>query len=170
MAKRVPSETRRLTRSEASRLGVSYGAKRRVNKSVKHVTHKTVLYTDRQVATAKLVRRTGNKKITRESASKSNTERRTLKKGGNVIEFKRLSSAELFKNLKKYRDKIVLLHFNSTGSDAMYNGRVLSAGEWVSGGERITARELLTEEGFSNYLEDSRVEGTIKEYGLIVYL
>jgi hypothetical protein len=172
MAKRVsvPAETRRLTRAEASRLGVSYSAKRRVNKSVKHVSRKTRLYTDREVATARVRVKTGNKKATRESAAKANREERTLKKGGHVIEFKNLTSAQLFKTLRKYRDKVVILHFQSSGSASMYDGHTIAAGSWVSGAERITARELLTEDGFDEYLEFSRVEGTIKNYGLIVYL
>jgi hypothetical protein len=170
MAKRVPSETRRLTRSEASRLGVSYGAKRRVNKSVKHVTHKTVLYTDRQVAEARLRVRTGDKKITREKAAKANTETRSLKKGGKVIEFKKLDKAALFKLLRKYRDKLVMLHFRGGNSGAMYKGKDISTEDtWHSGQERITARELLDPDNFADYMEGSNVDD-IKTYGLVVYL
>jgi hypothetical protein len=170
MAKRVPSETRRLTRSEASRLGVSYGAKRRVSKSVKHVTRRTVLYTDRQVATAKLVRRTGNKKITREKASKANIETRSLKKGGKVIEFKKLDAPALFKLLRKYRDKLVMLRFRGGNSGAMYKGKDISSEDtWHSGQERIIARELLEPDNFADYMEGSNLED-IKTFGLIVYL
>jgi uncharacterized protein (DUF2147 family) len=169
MAKRVPSETRRLTRAEASRLGVSYGAKRRVSKSVKHVTRKTVLYTDRQVATAKLRAKTGNKKATRESAHKANVETRTLKKGGEVIEYKNLTAQNLHKMLRKYRDKQVILHFKGGGSAAMYDGKHLAAGQWVSGADRIYARELLDPHNFDQYLEDSRIEEA-SAFGLIVYL
>jgi hypothetical protein len=170
MAKRVPSETRRLTRAEASRLGVSYGAKRRVSKSVKHVTRKTVLYTDRQVATAKLRVKTGNKKATRENVSKANIEERSLKKGGRVIEFKKLNHSQLTKLLKKYRDKFVMLHFKGGNSGAMYKGMDISTEDtWHSGQERITARELLDPDNFADYLEGSNVED-IKTFGLIVYL
>jgi hypothetical protein len=170
MARRVPSETRRLTRVEASRLGVSYGAKRRVNKSVKHVTSKTVLYTDRQVATEKLVRKTGNKKITREKASQANIEERSLKKGGRVIEFKKLDRSQLTKLLKKYRNKLVMLHFRGGNSGAMYKGKDISTEDtWHSGQERITARELLDPDNFADYLEGSNVDD-IKTFGLIVYL
>jgi hypothetical protein len=170
VAKRVPSETRRLTKAEAHRLGVSHSAKRRVSKSVKHVTRKTVLYTDRQVAEARLRVRTGNKKITREAASKANIEQRTLKKGGKVIEFKKLDKAALFKLLRKYKDKLVLLHFKGGNTGAMYKGKDISTDDtWHSGQERITARELLDADNFADYLEGSDVED-IKTFGLIVYL
>jgi hypothetical protein len=172
MAKRVsvPAETRRLTRAEASRLGVSYSAKRRVNKSVKHVSRKTRLYTDREVATARVRVKTGDKKATRESASEANIEKRTLKKGGNVIEFKKLNKAALFKLLRKYKNNIVMLHFKGGNTGAMYKGRDISTEDtWHSGQERITARELLDPDNFADYLEGSDVED-IKTFGLIVYL
>jgi hypothetical protein len=170
MAKRVPSETRRLTRSEASRLGVSYGAKRRVSKSVKHVTRKTVLYTDRQVATSKLRVKTGNKKATRESAHKANVEERTLKNSGNkVIEFKNLDKANFHKMLRKYRDKVVMVHFKGGEAGQDYKGSRLGTGQWVSGHERILARELLDSANFDDYMDGSGVD-EIKTFGLIVYL
>jgi hypothetical protein len=70
MAKRkpeVPLLTRRLTRKEAQRRSVSYSAKRRVAADVKRVTKNTKLYSDREVATAKIRRSSGNVKATRET-------------------------------------------------------------------------------------------------------
>lgn len=52
--KKSPIKYRRLTKAEAARLGVSHKAKRRVDASIKRVTKTTKLYTDRQVAEAKL--------------------------------------------------------------------------------------------------------------------
>jgi hypothetical protein len=174
MAKRVsvPAETRRLTRAEASRLGVSYSSKRRVNKSVPKgkATKRNRLYTDREVAEARIRKKTGDKKATRESASIANIEHRTLKKSGSgVIEFKKQSKAQLIKNLKKYRDKYVILHFRGNTTGALYKGQDLGPTSWVSAHSRITARELLNPDHFKDYVEDSYVEN-ITEYGLVVYL
>ena len=63
----VPLQTRRLTRSEAAARGVSYAAKRRVRADIKRVAKRTRLYTDREVATAKIRRKTGNLRATRET-------------------------------------------------------------------------------------------------------
>ena len=63
----VPLQTRRLTRSEAAARGVSYTAKRRVRADIKRVTKRTWLYTDREVATAKIRRKSGNLRATRET-------------------------------------------------------------------------------------------------------
>lgn len=54
--KKTPTVTRRLTKAEAARLGISHKAKRRVDASLKRVTSKTKLYTDRDIAEAKLGR------------------------------------------------------------------------------------------------------------------
>lgn len=63
----VPQHTRRLTREEAARRGVSFSAKRQVRADIKRVTKRTKLYTDREVATAKIRRITGNRQATRET-------------------------------------------------------------------------------------------------------
>jgi hypothetical protein len=63
----VPQHTRRLTREEAARRGVSFSAKRQVRAEIKRVTQRTKLYTDREVATAKIRRITGNRQATRET-------------------------------------------------------------------------------------------------------
>lgn len=49
-----PIKYRRLTKAEASRLGVSYSAKRQVRADIKRVTGTTKLYTNREAAQAKL--------------------------------------------------------------------------------------------------------------------
>ena len=55
MAKKppVPIATRRLTKSEAKLLGVSYTAKRQVPVSIKRITKKTKIYTQRRVRQVK---------------------------------------------------------------------------------------------------------------------
>jgi hypothetical protein len=63
----VPQHTRRLTREEAAKRGVSISAKRQVRADIKRVTKRTQLYTDREVATAKIRRITGNRQATRET-------------------------------------------------------------------------------------------------------
>jgi hypothetical protein len=51
--RKIPAKTRRLTRQEAERLGVSYTAKRRVDASLQRITKRTALYTDREIAEAR---------------------------------------------------------------------------------------------------------------------
>jgi hypothetical protein len=50
----TPTKFRRLTREEAAARGVSYGAKRQVDASVKRVTASTPLYTERQAVQMRL--------------------------------------------------------------------------------------------------------------------
>jgi hypothetical protein len=68
---RVPRHTRRLTREEAARHGVSFSAKRQVRADIKRVTKSTKLFTDREVATAKIRRITGNRQATRETHARA---------------------------------------------------------------------------------------------------
>jgi len=63
----VPQFLRPLTPREAAARGVSLTAKRRVDASVKRVTKRTWLYTDREVASARLRRKTGKPEATRET-------------------------------------------------------------------------------------------------------
>jgi hypothetical protein len=172
MAKRrqAPAQTRRLTRSEASRLGVSYSAKRRVDARIKHVTRKTKLYTDRQVAESNLARKKGVKKISREAARKTNVEERKLKRGGEVIEYKAIGKPQLMKLLRKYQDKVVIIHSYVTDLSGLYGEKALTSTQWVSG-PRITARELLDKRQFERYMGEIHIEeSNIETFGLIVYL
>jgi hypothetical protein len=66
-SKPVPQHTRLLKPEEARRVGVSPTAKRRIRADIKRVTKHTRLYTDREVATAKIRRSTGRPKATRET-------------------------------------------------------------------------------------------------------
>lgn len=165
---KVPSDTRRLTRAEAKAVGVSYSAKRRVDKSVKKVTKRTKLFTDRQVATAK-------KGISREAFTKGNIEVRHLKKGGTATEYKNLTKPNLFKLLRKYRAYEVLLKFHGApgAKFAEYKGNDITElhdedDQWFSAPARIEAGTLLDDEEFQDFLEESGVSGSLK-YGLIVY-
>ena len=66
-SKPVPQHTRLLKPEEARKIGVSLTAKRRVRADIKRVTKRTRLYTDREVATAKIRRSTGSPRATRET-------------------------------------------------------------------------------------------------------
>lgn len=176
---RVPKKTRRLTRDEAARLGVSYGAKRRVNASVKNVTKTTRLYTDRQVAEASIKRRAleaattlGAKrkarKLNREKYEKSRVETRKLKSGGTVTEYKNLTKAQLMKRLRASGQKAVMLKFTGGDKGAMYKSRRLQAGEWRSSSATIDADELLDPGQFADFLETNGVS-EIPRFSVIVY-
>lgn len=167
---RVPHNTRRLTRAEAKRLGVSYGAKRQVRTGVK-VTSATKLYTNRQVATAKIKAKTKGKFVTKEHFTKGRVEFRTIKaSGGVIVEYKDLTKPALFKKLRKHRYNDVMVKFS--GSDgkrgAMYKGRDIGEEDWYSADARISADELLDEENWVMFLEDNEVSGDLR-FGLIVY-
>lgn len=158
---------RRLTRAEAKRKGVSYSSKHQVAAHVKRVTKATKTYTNRKAAEL----RTGAK---REAFAKANIERRNLKSGGIVTEFKNLTKQNLFKKLRKYRDHEVLLKFHAApgAKFAEYKGRDITELRdedelWFSG-SRVDADELLDDESFAKYLDHSDVAGALK-YGLLVY-
>lgn len=166
MAKSQIPKTRRLTRAEAKRLGVSWSAKRRVDAKLKTVTKRTKLYTDRQVAEAKHGKR-------REIVAGEKKEIRTLKAGGTATEFKNLTKPNLIKVLKKYRQKIVILKFHGAEGSrrSEYKGKDISTSDdeqWFTAHERINAEELLDPDIFNDYLEDSDVSGSLK-YSVIVY-
>jgi hypothetical protein len=155
-------ETRRLTRNEAARLGVSYGAKRRVVIGVR-VTKRTRLYTDRQAFQAKIG-------TTKEKFSAARIEKRTLKKGGGVVEYKGLSKPQLMKRLRASRTKLVMVKFtgNQAGKGSKYKGKEIDDEEWFSADSRIEADELLDPDTFEQFLEDNDVSGSPR-FGLIVY-
>lgn len=139
---------------------MSYGAKRRVRIGVK-VTKKTVTYSDRQVAQKKL----GTSK---EKATKARmVPRNPLKSGKKVREWKNLSKPQLFKILRKYRDKEVFLTFTG-GKDmgAEYKGRDISSEQTFSAATRIDAQELF--DYFDEYVEEQGITGKPK-FGLTVY-
>lgn len=184
MAKKPPQSFRRLTKAEASRLGVSYSAKRQVSAGIKrgNVTKATRLYTNREAATIDLKRHNGF--ATREKYAAGRVEVRILKKGGKATEYKGLSKAELMKRLKKSGNKPVLLKFGGgkkkggrkfevggggSPSGATYKGDDVGDDDWYSAFERIDADELLDKDNFNNFLEDSKIDGEPSQYGLVVY-
>lgn len=65
-----PAKFRKLTREEAANLGVSYTAKRRVDASLKRITKRTKLYTDREVAQVHISEKVGHK-TTKEANTKT---------------------------------------------------------------------------------------------------
>jgi hypothetical protein len=76
----VPQRTRRLTREEAARRGISFSAKRQVRSDIKRVTKRTKLFTDREVATAKIRRVSGNRQATRETYARERKARARTEK------------------------------------------------------------------------------------------
>jgi hypothetical protein len=70
MSKTSPQKFRKLTREEASKLSVSYSAKRRVDASLTHITKWTKLWTDRQVANIHIAEKTQGKNKTKEAYTK----------------------------------------------------------------------------------------------------
>lgn len=139
----VPAQTRRLTRDEAAKLGVSYGAKRRVKLGVK-VTRKTRLYTDREVAQAKIGQ-------TKELYTRERVQVVERKSGGTSRHFNNLHKAQLFKILRANRDRPVTLRLYGPRHGSRYDG---TAG-WTSGPE--TDAETLLDD-FAAYLDETSVE------------
>lgn len=149
---RVPAHTRRLTREEAGRLGVSYSAKRQVRVGVK-ITKRTRTYSDRQVAQRKIGR--SKERYTRERVQVV-----TRKEGGTSRHFNNLHKAHLMKLLKRYRDRPVTLRMYGARHGRRYDG---SPG-WTSGPE--TDAETLLDD-FDAYLEETAVDEP-SLYGLTV--
>lgn len=163
---RVPRETRRLTRSEARRRGVSFSAKRRVRIGIK-VTSKTKLYTDRQVAEVKLKKKLG-KRVTKEFFTKTRVHFRSIKAtGGVIVEYDNLTKPQLFKKLKKHSHNDVIIKFKARLDARKYVVSAEGIG-WRSADARAGAREIL--EHWEMYLEDNEIEESeIFAYGLVVY-
>lgn len=93
--KQLPTKLRRLTKAEATRLGVSHKAKRRVDASLKTVSKRTKLYTDRDVAQSKLG--TSKEKYTQYRTSKPN-------KAG-AVTYRNVKQTEHFSLAKKVGTK-----------------------------------------------------------------
>lgn len=170
-------KTRRLTKAEATRLGVSHKAKRRVSVEVKKVTRSTRLYTDREIATARIRQRiehhTGKRLkgiVSREKYAILRKEYRTLKgQAGVVIEFKNLDIDQLFALIRKYRDHVGIVKFFGIEDSVKYKNDVLGR-HWVSS-PRILLRGLLKRANWEDFKEDIGVAGVDEEmgFGLIVY-
>lgn len=179
-------ETRRLTKTEAARLGVSHKAKRRVSVDVKKVTRSTRLYTDREVAEARIRERielqTGKKVkgiVSREKYSVGRQEFRTQKKtGGVIIEFKNLDIQQLFKLFNKYGTGLrggIIKYAGTNAGGGMYKDVNLAENptRWYSTSQ-VVLRHMINRHNFLDHLEDSGFEGDDEDlknmkYGLIVY-
>ncbi len=117
---RVPKKTRRLTRAEAAKLGISYSAKRRVNANVKRVTSRTKTYTDRQVFQA-------THGATKEAVTATKFE--DLGKAG--LQYKNLTRAQVGRVLKgRGHNKVQMMVF---GKHSYSSARYTANSEgWVS--------------------------------------
>lgn len=184
MKKRVPRNTRRLTREEAARKGVSFSSKHRVSASVKRVTAKTPTYTDRQWAEASIRARrkaaaaTPKERreaahLTKERFAASRFETYDRKKAGGGRETVRvysgLSKAQLMKILRKNRKAVVSLSF-----DAVRSGRTGRPGSgnpnehgWSTGVE-AEAYDLIGP-NLADYLDAMGVEDEPLEYAVRIY-
>jgi hypothetical protein len=117
--KKIPERTRRLTRAEAEKLGVSYSAKRRVNADLKRITSKTVLYTDRQWQQARLG-------TTKEAYSK--TRIHDLSKGRK--QYVRLTYTQAKKIAKQYNSRTAQITYYV--EKANYGTAGTEQGGWAS--------------------------------------
>lgn len=151
--RRVPA-TRRLTRAEAARVGVSYSAKRRVKVGVK-VTRRTRLYTDREVAQSKIG-------VSKERYTKERVQVVKRKDGGTSRHYADLHKAQLMKLLHRYRDHEVTLRMFGARAGRKYDG----TDGWASG-PPTDADTLLDPEGLDEYLALTAVDEP-KLYGLTV--
>ena len=146
---------RKLTRAEAAELDVPYTAKRRVNADLKKITKRTRLYTDREVAEARLG-------TTKQVITKINKHKTTRKiSSGKMIHYSDLSKEEFFLLLNKYRSNLVQPHFYVAANEK-YKAKAFT---WTSH-EKIRASQL--RKGFNKYRKRHQV-GHVYKYGVTVY-
>lgn len=172
MRRAIPVKTRRLTKAEAARLGISHKAKQRVAANVKRVTRSTPKYSDREVANFVLSAKRGVH-TTKERETKFKFSRFKKKSGGETIEFKDLSKAQLFKKLKKYKDKPVRFKFGgggpaggAGGGHAKYEDKDIGDDDWYTSQEYDAQQAL---DHWDDVLADSEVED-VENFGLMVFL
>lgn len=176
---RIPTQTRRIQKGE---YGYSPTAKRRVDLRVKRVTKATKTYSDRQVATAKIVRTakaTGGKyettvkgkKAFRPIRSKEHYTRsrtpftRETKSGGEQSTYGNLSKRDLSKLLRQNRNRrvVLIIHADRSGDRYRHKGAV-----WTHGISQTDAESLLDEDSFDAYLRASSITSRPDRYGLEV--
>jgi hypothetical protein len=152
---------RRLTRLEAKRLGVSYTAKRRVDASLKRVTKNTKLYTDRQVAEARLG-------VKREARTKERIREYIFKKGdGASTHYADLSRSDLSRVLNRLsHETIVLLGVRST-KEGEYEPAPGTDKAW-STLPKMRSVELTKPGGFEHIMHRFRVTNPDR-YQIVVY-
>ncbi len=173
--RQIPVKTRRLTRAEAARIGVSFKAKNRVSAAIPKgkATKRTARYTDREVENFRLSSILG-KHTKKERVTQARISRFKTKAGSETLEFKNLSKAQLFKLLKKYKKEKVRFKFGggtggATGAGnnlgAKYDGHDIGD-DWYTSHDAYEAEEAM--ENFDQVLEDSGVED-VKEFGLVIF-
>ena len=151
----MPPKLRKLTRDEAARLGVSYTSKRRVDASIKRVTKRTRLYTDRQVAEAKL----GMTKAEYTAINKHRTVRKIIH--GKMVHYTDLSEKQFFELLHKFHTNLVNPHFYIDDKTRYKEGGY----NWISI-EKIKASQIAN--GWPSYKKRHKL-GHIFKYGVTVY-
>jgi hypothetical protein len=168
---------RRLTRDEAARLGVSYGAKRQVAAGVKRVTKSTKLYSNREAheatikararanATTPKERRAASK-LTKERYAERRTQSFFTKGGKEVKSYNDLSEKEFFRVLKRAGNKQVVPHFlaerNSQGGSGTHGKP-----KWSSG-SRIEADEISDPDDLEDWLDRWGFTSVPTRYGVQV--
>lgn len=176
---RAPSKTRRLRKGE---YGYSPTAKRRVDLRVKHVTAATKTYSDRQAATARILRiarATGakfetvvkGKKAFKPIRSKEAYTRsrkpiaRETKSGGRQSTYNNLSKRDLNKLLRENRKRrvVLIIHADRSGANYKNKGPV-----WTHGISQVDAETLLDGESFDAYLRASSITSRPNRFGLEV--
>lgn len=152
---KVPAQTRRLTRDEAAARGVSYSAKRRVKVGVK-VGAKTRLYTDREVAQAKLGK-------SKEAAQKARTHVKERREGGGQIKsLSNMRKAQMMRELRRVRGRKVVIHFKG-----QWGGRYKAdkdGDQWKSG-DLIDADEAISH--IDEYIEEADAGDSVA-YGITI--
>lgn len=167
---RKPNSFRRLTKAEASRVGVSYGAKRMVRASVKRVTANTPTISNREASTKAIIRTqrsTGQRKIrSKEAYTKSRAPIiREAKSGGKAETHNNLSKRDLTRLLKINRNRrvVLIIHADRSGKNYKNKGAV-----WSHGVSQVDAETLLDAESFDEYLKASAITSRPDRYGLEV--
>jgi hypothetical protein len=152
---------RRLTRLEAKRLGVSYTAKRRVDASLKRITKSTKLYTDRQVAEARLG-------VKREARTKERIKEYIFKKGdGASTHYADLSRSDLSRVLNRLSpETVVLMGVHGVKAGSM-SGIIETDKAW-STLPKMRAIELTKPGGFEHIMRRFRITNPDR-YQIIVY-
>ena len=156
--RRVPPHTRRLTRDEAQRLGVSHAAKRRVSTNVKNVTRSTKTYTDREAHTAKVrarelktartpAEKAKARKMTREAYTARRVRPYTTTKGKSGIAYRDLSKADFYKFLKRHKGQEIVPQFYAERQKYR-----VGQPQW-SQGTRVLAEEIGDDDDLDTALE-----------------
>lgn len=161
---------RRLTKVEAARVGVSYGAKRQVPATLKRVTSSTKTYSNREAHTAVIRANAsgkGARSVTKEKYAKSRVTRTKTQGGVEVITRNNLSPRELRRVLKQAGNRPVVLvmraEFGGSGKSGTNGGL-----GWRYGISEVDADALLEEGALRKYERASGALSTPRRYSVVI--